>query len=1017
LDVATLADGSFFVAWRSSTGTQPNSPNHVYGRHFQADGIPIGDPFQIDTIATTWKGAPEISVLADGSVVVTWARGDSPEDVLAHRYQFATDGNDVFHGYGQDDRLDGGKGDDTLDGAGGNDILDGGPGADTMLGGAGNDTYIVEGNDIVDESQPGSSGFDSVLSLSSINLSDITRYVGAIEAATVTGNASVDATGNALGNILTGNAGDNVLDGRGGADNMRGRAGNDTYVVDNAGDIVDESLAGSSGTDTVLSKVTIDLAAANMRGAIEQVTLQAAGGAIDAFGNDIANILVGNQFANRIEGRGGDDTIGGGGGNDLLFGNDGRDTFIGNNGESLGTIDGGAGLDTLDVSARTDNALQINLLASTFTIGGSTGAITAVENVSGTQLGDTIIGGNSANTIFGNDGDDVINGRGGNDNVYGGNGNDTMLLLAGAGNDNFHGGTGFDTVDFSNLGGTLVVVYMPSQTWDYAGGGDSLADMVSVEHVIGTDGNDTLIGADAAETFEGGDGNDYLSGGGGADTLIGGAGNDIYVVDNAADIVDETAPGSGGQDIVHGLVSINLTLGNYRGDIETVTLVEITGENDGRNNIYAIGNSLNNVLTGNSGNNVLNGMTGADLMRGGAGNDTYIRDNAADVIDESLAGSSGVDTVRSALAINLLDSVHFKGAIENATLTGSADVSVTGNTLANVLTGNAGANVIKGYAGDDTLDGGAGADAMQGGAGNDTYVVDNAGDIVDESLAGSGGVDTVQSALAIDLSDAIHFKGAVENATLAGSASIGVTGNALDNVLTGNAGINVLNGMAGADTMRGLGGNDTYVRDHVGDIVDESLAGSGGFDIAMSALTINLSDAVHYKGTVEGAVLAGSANVNVFGNVLANILVGNAGGNILNGFTGNDSLRGMAGNDRLYGSFGNDTLAGGAGNDVFVFNTALSNTANVDAITDFSAPNDTIWLDNAVFAALGAPGVLAASAFHVGAVAATAAQHILYDSSNGWLRYDADGSGASAAIHFATLTTHPAITSGDFVVV
>jgi Ca2+-binding RTX toxin-like protein len=214
-----------------------------------------------------------------------------------------------------------------------------------------------------------------------------------------------------------------------------------------------------------------------------------------------------------------------------------------------------------------------------------------------------------------------------------------------------------------------------------------------------------------------------------------------------------------------------------------------------------------------------------------------------------------------------------------------------------------------------------------------------------------------------------------------------------------------------------MGGNDTYVRDHVNDIVDESVAGSGGFDTVQSALAINLSDAVRFKGAVEGAMLTGAANVSATGNALANVLTGNAGANILNGLAGNDSLRGMDGNDRLYGNVGNDTLAGGTGNDVFVFNTALNNSANVDAITDFSAPNDTIWLDNAVFAALGSTGVLAASAFHLGATAATAAQHILYDSGNGWLRYDADGNGASAAIHFATLTTHPAITSADFVVV
>ena len=42
---------------------------------------------------------------------------------------------------------------------------------------------------------------------------------------------------------------------------------------------------------------------------------------------------------------------------------------------------------------------------------------------------------------------------------------------------------------------------------------------------------------------------------------------------------------------------------------------------------------------------------------------------------------------------------------------------------------------------------------------------------------------------------------------------------------------------------------------------------------------------------------------------------------------------------------------------------------------------------------------------------------IIYDENSGALFYDADGSGAGAAVQFASLRHHPAITAADFLVV
>ena len=58
--------------------------------------------------------------------------------------------------------------------------------------------------------------------------------------------------------------------------------------------------------------------------------------------------------------------------------------------------------------------------------------------------------------------------------------------------------------------------------------------------------------------------------------------------------------------------------------------------------------------------------------------------------------------------------------------------------------------MLIGLGGNDTLNGGAGADTMVGGTGNDTYVVDNVGDVVDETGGErhrhGAGVDRLQPA-------------------------------------------------------------------------------------------------------------------------------------------------------------------------------------------------------------------------------------------------------------------------------
>ena len=311
--------------------------------------------------------------------------------------------------------------------------------------------------------------------------------------------------------------------------------------------------------------------------------------------------------------------------------------------------------------------------------------------------------------------------------------------------------------------------------------------------------------------------------------------------------------------------------------------------------IYGLGG--NDTLTGGAGNDTLDGGAGADSMIGGSGNDTYVVDilsschsNTGDVVIEN--ASEGIDTVQSSVTYTL-------GAnVENLTLTGTAAINGTGNTLNNVLIGNSAVNTLTGGAGNDTLDGGAGADKLIGGAGNDTYIVDNTGDVITENAC--AGTDTVQSSVTYTLNSN------VENLTLTGTAAINGTGNTSNNVLTGNSANNTLNGGTGADTMIGGAGNDIYVVDNLsschsntGDVVIENA--NEGTDTVLSSVTYTLGN------NVENLTLTGTSAINGTGNALDNYLTGNSGKNKLTGGAGNDTLNGGANADTMIGGLGDDT--------------------------------------------------------------------------------------------------------------
>lgn len=228
---------------------------------------------------------------------------------------------DILSGGRGHDRLNAAAGDDTLVGGAGDDRLNGGPGGDLMRGGGGNDTYWV--NDVRDRVIESGAGHDRIQASVSYRLPD------RVEDLVLTGNARIDAIGNALDNILIGNraanilegrGGHDVLDGKGGADRLIGGGGHDTYFVDDRGDRVIEKAG--QGNDIAWSTISY-----NLPGQVENLQLRGAA-ALNGTGNGLDNVLIGNRGNNVLDGRGGDDWLFGGPGVDTLTGGAGADRFV-----------------------------------------------------------------------------------------------------------------------------------------------------------------------------------------------------------------------------------------------------------------------------------------------------------------------------------------------------------------------------------------------------------------------------------------------------------------------------------------------------------------------------------------------------------------------------------------------------------------------------------------------------------------------------------------------------------------
>ncbi len=578
------------------------------------------------------------------------------------------------------------------------------------------------------------------------------------------------------------------IDGGTGVDVMLGQGGDDTYVVDNAADLVFESSR--HGTDEVRASVNWRLGQFT-----ENLTLTGTGD-LSGAGNASDNVLTGNLGDNRLEGFGGNDRLDGGEGADLMIGGTGNDRyFVDNAGDRVQEGRNG-GTDQVDSSR--SHTLSRNVEHLT---------LLGTGNINGT-------GNALSNIIYGNAGNNVLDGGvSGSDQLYGGLGNDTYVLQSASARayDVADGGVDTVRVTFSyTLGRDLERLVMLGEL-DIDGYGNGL--------------NNRLTGNG---------GNNLLNGYAGADRMVGMGGDDTYHVDNAGDVVVEA--GAGGDDQV--IATISHTLADNVEDLTLTGTGPIDGTGNGGDNAIEGTSDVNtlsglggddvmhayggdDILRGESGSDYLDGGLGGDIMRGGSGDDTYVVDNVGDRAIES--ANQGTDLVFSSISFILGNDV------ENLTLFGSGAIDGAGNQLDNTLIGNDSANV---------LDGKGGRDTMIGQSGNDIYLVDNVNDVVIE-LGGQGN-DEVRSSVSFGLDEEI------EALTLIGSATIDGTGNRKDNTLTGNAVRNVLDGRTGDDVLNGAAGNDRLI----GGLGEDRLTGGSGadrfiFESAADSSSVNyLSDLI-----------------------------------------------------------------------------------------------------------------------------------------------------------------------------
>ncbi|QDU28395.1 Bifunctional hemolysin/adenylate cyclase precursor [Anatilimnocola aggregata] len=747
-------------------------------------------------------------------------------------------------------------------------ILDSGSGNDTFafaIGSSVSGSVIgAEGSDTLDYSEFTTSVNANLLT----GAATATGGVSGIE--NLTGGSGNDIlTGDSQQNILIGNAGadsllgneaDDTLEGGAGNDTLDGGDGNDTYLFDTDSQLGTDQLDDFLGIDTLdfssttTIGVTIKLAVTANQTVNSNLKLRL--GTTGTFENVIGSaqndFFTGNELSNVLTGGLGDDTY--------IF----TTTAI----EQTDTIVElpGGGTDLLNFSALdATDTLLIDLSSQSQMLGFHTNRTLQVFEAGQAANIENVTGGDGSDVLIGNAANNVLNGGSGNDSLLGGLGSNT--LIGGGGTD--WALTGRDT-NFTVTATTL--------TGD-DGGVDSLSGIESV-NLAGGAGNNTF-------TLAGWTGTGSFSGNGGVDTVVATANLNMVLGDTSLTVgtkffaLDSIAVAN----LAGGASANQFTLSDWTGT------GSITGGGGADRVIYVNDTFIilnDSHLTANGMFMTLNAIGRAELT-GGASTNTF--SVAGWTGNLSVDGGGDIDTILSSHDANftLTNTSLAISGLPNWSLASVESAHLNGGDGDNTFTvsGWSGTGLVAGNGGSDTLIANRNTDFILTNAnltttdglaldlssvevanltdGGGSHLFDVSGWTGSGKLTGAGGSDMLVvikdtnftlGSTYLTASDGLNMVLAtMEIANLIG----GESNNTFD-----------VSGWTGTGAVVGGGGTNTVAATRNGNftLTDSTVSVSGGFDLILSDITI--------------ANLIGGTSANTFN---------------VTGWTGIGSLTGLGGND------------------------------------------------------------------------------------------------------------------------